>query len=117
MKFLILLYADESQFAKLSPEEMNAAMASFASYNAKLAEAGVLAHGEPIRPSHETKTLRMEKGKPVTLDGPFAETKEQLGGYYVLDVKDEAEAVHWASQCPVLYSGVVEVRGLMGRPG
>lgn len=115
MKFLILLYADESQFANLSPEEMKAAMAGFASYNQKLIEAGVLSHGEPLRPSSETKTLSMKQGNVTVVDGPFTESKEQLGGYYVLEVADEAEAIRWAKECPILYSGSVEVRELMAR--
>ena len=116
MKFMILLYADEAGFEQLSPEEMKAAMASFAAYNEQLAEGGVLLHGEPLTPSRAAKTLRMQQGRVVTTDGPFAESKEQMGGYYVLEVQSEQEAIEWASKCPVLYSGAVEVRALVPRP-
>jgi hypothetical protein len=116
MKYLVLLYADENEFASLTPEEMQAAMAGFAAYNKELAEAGVLAHGEPILPSAKTKTLRRGPNGVHTTDGPMIETKEQLGGYYVLDVASEEEAVAWASRCPILYTGTIEVRGLVERP-
>ena len=116
MRYLVLLYADESGFAKLSPEEMKSALASFAKYNEQLAKAGVLVHGEQLKPSAQAKSLRMKDGKVATTDGPFTESKEQLGGYYVLDVRDEREALDWARRCPIIYSGTVEVRELIPRP-
>lgn len=113
MRFMMLLYANEAAYAKMSPEEMKQAMAGFGRYNRELAEAGVLKHGEPLKPSFTARTLHMKEGKVVTTDGPFTESKEQLGGYYVLEVKDEGEAIRWASKCPVLYGGTVEVRELL----
>jgi hypothetical protein len=115
MQFMMLLYADEASYSKMSPEEMKQAMAGFAQYNRDLASAGVLKHGEPLKPSHTARTLRMKQGKVVGTDGPFAESKEQLGGYYVLEVRSEQEAIEWASRCPVLYGGTVEVRELLPR--
>jgi hypothetical protein len=113
MQFMMLLYADESAYSKMTPEQLKQAMAGFAQYNQALAAAGVVKHGEPLKPSHTAHTLTMKQGKVVSTDGPFAESKEQLGGYYVLEVKDEAEALEWASRCPILYGGTVEVRELL----
>lgn len=115
-QFLVLLYADETAFEKLSPEEMKAALAGFARYNEELAKSGVLKHGEQVMPSKLTKTLSMERGKVKTVDGPFIESKEQMGGYYVLEVESEAQAIEWAQKCPIIYSGSIEVRKLIPRP-
>lgn len=115
MQFLVLLYADEAGFAALPPEDMQKAIAAFAEYNRSLAAAGVLRHGEPLKASRTAKTLRAPRGKVVTTDGPFAESKEQLGGYYVLETADEAEALAWAAKCPLIYSGSIEVRELLSR--
>jgi len=116
MQYLILLYADEESFAKMSPDEMKAALAGFAEYNRKLGASGVLRHGEQLQGSRSAKSIKMKAGKVVTLDGPFSESKEQLGGYYVIETATEAEAIEWASKCPIVYSGTVEVRALIPRP-
>lgn len=115
MKYLLLLFADETGYAKMSPEEMKAALASFARHNADLSEAGVLLHGEPLQPSGTARTLRASRGEVEVSDGPFTESKEQLGGYYVIDVGSVDEAVKWAQKCPVVHFGAVEVRGLNPR--
>jgi hypothetical protein len=116
MQFMFLLYANEAGFANATPDEMRKAIAAYAQYNKLLIEAGVLKHGEPLKPTHTARSLRLKQGKAVTTDGPFAETKEQLGGYYVLQVKDEAEALAWAAKCPVLFGGgTVEVREMMAQ--
>jgi hypothetical protein len=115
MQFMILIYANEAGFAKMTPDDGRKAMAAYAQFNKVLIEAGVLKHGEPLKPTHTARSLRMKDGKAVTTDGPFAETKEQLGGYYVLQVKDEAEALAWAAKCPGLHGGTVEVRELMSQ--
>lgn len=116
MQFMVLLYSNEAAYSKMTPEQLKQAMAGFAQYNKDLAAAGVLRHGEPLKPSHSARTVRMKQGQLVTTDGPFAESKEQLGGYYVLETKDEAEAVAWASKCPLLFGGgTAEVRELLPR--
>jgi len=95
MQYIILIYGDEQRFAQLAkdPEAQKAMYAAYSRYGADMREAGVL-----------------RGGKPVTTDGPFAETKEQLGGYYLIDVKNLDEAVHWAARCPSALSGSIEVR-------
>lgn len=117
MKFMLLLHADESGWAHLSPDELKAAMATYAAYNRELAEAGVLVHGEQLQPSATTKTLSRDRSEITVTDGPFVESKEQMGGYYVLEVEDEAAAIAWAKKCPVLSYGSVEVRALIPRVG
>jgi hypothetical protein len=112
MQFMMLLYANEAAYAEMTPDEMKQAMAGYAQYNKDLRAAGVLRHGEPLKPSHTARSLSVKQGKVVSTDGPFAESKEQLGGYHVIEVKDEAEAMMWARKCPNLSIGTVEVRGL-----
>ena len=72
--------------------------------------AGVLRGGAELKPTHTATTVRVRQGKPITTDGPFAETKEQLGGYYLIDVGNLDEAVHWAARCPSALTGSIEVR-------
>jgi hypothetical protein len=115
MQFMMLLYSNESAYASMSPEQLKQMMAAYAQYNKDLIAAGVLKHGEPLTPSHTARTLTMKQGKVVTTDGPFAESKEQLGGYYVLEVKTEAEALAWAAKCPFVFGFSVEVRQLLPR--
>lgn len=76
---------------------------------------GVLRHGEQLHPSGTAKTLRAVQGKVVSTDGPFAETKEQVGGYYVLETT-EADAIAWATKCPAVYGGAIEIRAIVPRP-
>ena len=115
MQYMLLLYGNEAGWAKMSEDEMKAAMASYAEFNKELAASGVLSHGEQLRPSATATTLRVVHGKVVSTDGPFAEAKEQVGGYYVLDTT-EADAIAWASKCPAVYGGAIEVRALVPRP-
>jgi len=115
MKFMLLLHADEAGWSQFSPEEMKAAIATYAAYNRELAESGALVHGEQLKPSATTKTVSARKGEVSITDGPFAESKEQMGGYYVVDVESEAEAIAWAQKCPAVHYGWIEVRELIPR--
>lgn len=115
MQFMLLLYTKESAYSSMSPEQLKQAVADYAQYNKDLIAAGVHKHGEPLAPSHTARTLSKKQGKVVTTVGPFVESKEQLGGYYVIEVKTEAEALEWAARCPVLHIGSAEVRPLMSR--
>ena len=74
--------------------------------------AGVLRGGAELKPTHSATTVRVRNGKTVTTDGPLAETKEQLGDYYLIDVPDLDDAVHWAARCPAAMGGSIEVRPL-----
>jgi hypothetical protein len=112
MQYIILIYGDEQRFAQLAkdPEAQKAMYAAYSAYGADMREAGVLRGGAELKPTHAATTVRVRNGKPMTTDGPFAETKEQLGGYYLIDVKNLDEAVHWAARCPSALSGSIEVR-------
>lgn len=111
MKFAILIYSDEAAPAPSTPEEQQQAMDPWWDYEAQLEkEEGVRLAGEALMPTTTAKTIRTRNGKTTTTDGPFAETKEQLGGLYLLEVKDEAEALEWGIKCPGAQYGSIEVR-------
>ena len=110
MKFMLMLYGDESLWADASPEELAASMERFDAFDRELTAAGVLAGGEGLEPSAAATTVRRSGGEVMLTDGPFAETREQIGGFYVLDCADLDEAIRWASKVPELEHGVVEVR-------
>ena len=111
---MILIYGDENNFALLThnPEAQKQMYAGFTQYNHELREAGVLRAGGELKGTHSATTVRVRDGKTVTTDGPFAETKEQLGGYYIIDVPNLDEAVTWAARCPAARGGSIEVRPL-----
>jgi len=112
MQYMILIYGDEKGFAAMAanPEAQQAMYAAYGRYGADMREAGVLRGGAELKPTHSATTVRVSNGKTVTTDGPFAETREQLGGYYLIDVADLDQAVHWAARCPAAQGGTIEVR-------
>lgn len=110
MKFMLMLYGDEAQYSDATPEQLAQSMARFEAFDRELTEAGVLAGGEGLEPSSTATTVRRSAGEVMLTDGPFAETREQLGGFYVLDCADLDEAIRWASKVPELENGSVEVR-------
>jgi hypothetical protein len=113
MKYLLALIADESRFAERTPEEQGAAMKAWDVYTRATIDAGVHLGGEGLQPSATATTVRIQaSGDPIVSDGPFAETKEQLGGYYLLDCKDLDDALAWAKRVP-MPGGTVEVRPVM----
>lgn len=117
MKYMILIYSDEKSWAQIPPHELPAIMEKWMGYGKAMAEAGVLVAGDQLQPTAAATTLRFQNGKVIPTDGPFAETKEQLGGYYLIDVPDLASALKWAGQCPGIYGGAsVEVRPLVTQP-
>jgi hypothetical protein len=112
MQYLILIYEDEKGFAGLSEEEMGKVFGEYMAYSKEMALAGVMKAGASLQPTATATTIRVKNGKTTTTDGPFAETKEQLGGYYVIDVKNLDEALKWAAKCPGAKTGSIEVRPL-----
>jgi len=113
MKYLLTLYRDESRLADMSPEQQRESMGRWDDYTRAVGDAGVHLGGEGLQPSATATTLRIpESGEPIVSDGPFAETKEQLGGYYLLDCQDLDEALAWAKRVP-MPGGTVEVRPVM----
>jgi hypothetical protein len=110
MKYLCLIYIDEKQLEALSKSEMDTLMDETSAYNEMLQQSGHLINAAGLKPAQTATTLRMRKGKVSITDGPFAETKEVLGGFYVIEAKDLNEAILLASQSPSLRIGSVEVR-------
>ncbi len=112
MQYMILIYGDEKNFAMMAnnPQAQQQMYAAFTRYGADMREAGVLRGGAELKPTSTATTVRVRNGKTLTTDGPFAETKEQLGGYYLIDVADLDQAVHWAARCPAANGGSIEVR-------
>jgi hypothetical protein len=113
MKFMLVLLGDESQWADMSEEESAAEMARWEDYTNQLIAAGAMVSGEALQPSATSKTLRIENGERVVTDGPFAETKEQLGGFYVIECDSFDDALEWASKLPSADKGPTEIRPVM----
>lgn len=115
MEFLLIIYADQSQFEKLSPSQVGEAMNAYGAYTGALQNAGALLGSNRLRPTHTATTVRVKAGKTEVLNGPYAETREQLGGYYLIDVPDLDAALSWAARCPGASHGVIEVRPVWPR--
>lgn len=104
MKYVLLLYDNESN------ADPNEDLTPWHEYTDALIKAGVLRGGEALHPTESATTVRLEGGQVVTTDGPFAETKEQLGGFYLIEVENLDDAIAWAAKVPTATSGRVEVR-------
>ncbi len=113
MQYLILIYSDEKAGANATKEEIDAWMGEYWAYTEAMDKAGVRKGGEALQPTATATTVRVKDGKKVTTHGPFAETKEQLGGYYLIDCKNLDEAIEWAAKCPGARVGSIEVRPIM----
>jgi hypothetical protein len=114
MKYLLLLYGDETRWADMTPEETAEDMERWGAFSQALTESGSFVAGEGLAPTTEATTVRVKAGDVIRTDGPFAETREQLGGFYLLDCKDIDEAAGWAAKVPDLgEGGSVEVRPVM----
>ncbi len=110
MQYLLLLYSDYNHFLQLTPEETQQALGAYRAYNEALNKAGVYVGSNRLRPTTTATTVRTSNGKTQVLNGPYVETKEQLGGYFLIDVPDLDAALSWASRCPGASHGTVEVR-------
>ena len=110
MKYLCLIYSDEKKRDALPREEMEAIKRKFFAYTDSIKKSGHYLGGEALEPTQTAKTVRSRDGKVVSTDGPFVETKEQLGGFYLIDAKDFDEAVQVASRIPSASFGSIEVR-------
>jgi hypothetical protein len=112
MKYMFLIYSDPAAEATAKPEEVQAVMQAYYAFGEEAAQAGVMVSGEGLHPVNTATTVRLRNGKTLTTDGPFAETKEVLGGYYILELKDMKEAVQWAAKIPGARVGSVEIRAV-----
>ena len=114
MKVLLTLYGEERPARDFSPEEGAAEMQAWADFDQAAREAGVLIACEGLAPSHTSTTIRVENGQRHVTDGPFMETKEQLGGFIFLEVRDLDEALHWSDRAPWSNDGCyTEIRPIM----
>jgi hypothetical protein len=113
MRYLLTIYGDERVWGEASPEFIEENMAAYGRRGEAMREAGVHLGGEGLQPSSTATTVKVRDGETITTDGPFAETREQLGGYYLLDCKDLDEAISWAARIPDAAHGSVEVRPVM----
>jgi hypothetical protein len=109
------MYGDEAAYGRLSEDEIQADMQRWFDYTEEMRQAGVMQAGEALQPVATATSVRAggDGGEPLVTDGPFAETREQLGGYYVLDVPDLDEAIKWAGKSPGLPFGTMELRPIM----
>ena len=110
MRYALLICADESADAAMSPEEADARMAKYMAWGEEMGQRGLLQGGERLRPTTDATTVQVRDAKVLTSDGPFAETKEQVGGFYLVDCKDLDEAIEVASKIPGARQGTIEVR-------
>ena len=116
MKYALLIYAAERDFAEKSKEEQGRIYHDYMGYSIELRKSGKMLSCDPLNPTSTATTIRVRNGKTHHTDGPFADTKEQLGGIYVVDVKDLDEAIAWASKIPDARTGSIEIRPQMNVP-
>jgi hypothetical protein len=112
MRYLCLIYDQEAKWATMPKEQADQVMGEYFAFTDDIKKNGQHLGGEALQPTETATTVRVRNGKVSTTDGPFAETKEQLGGYYLIDAKDLNEAIQVAARIPSARSGSVEVRPL-----
>jgi hypothetical protein len=113
VRYLCLIYGDENAPMPADDPEGKKEYQAYYDFGAELQASGIQHSGEALLPTNTATTVRVRDGEVLTTDGPFAETKEQLGGFYLLDCKDLDEAIHWASKIPGARKGSIEVRPIM----
>ena len=116
-QYMLLIHADPEKGPAQGSPEMEAQFARWGEYTQRLTEAGVMRSGAPLQAPATATTVAQRNGERLVTDGPFIETKEWLGGYYVIDVPDLDAAIDWAGQMPNISYGSVEVRPVMEIPG
>ncbi len=110
MQYTLLIHSDEGAWAAMTPAQRQQGTAAYTAYTEALVKSGAMVAGERLRPTSTAATVRVIDGKTKVLDGPYAESKEQLGGYYLIEAKDLDEALKWAEKCPGAQQGTMEVR-------
>jgi hypothetical protein len=114
MQYLLLIYGSEAGMQSASKADIEQMVAAYGAYTEAMKKAGVLAGANRLQPTASASTVRVTAGKSKVLDGPYAETKEQLAGYYLIDVPDLDQALSWAARCPGASFGAIEVRPVWG---
>ncbi|MDF2231573.1 YciI family protein [Albimonas sp. CAU 1670] len=112
MQYMLMIYHEEGGWDRLTPAQQAEGMAAYRAYAEALTAAGALVGSERLQPTATATTVRVADGETRVLDGPYAETKEQFGGYYIVEAADLDAALDWAARCPGARHGVVEVRPL-----
>src|ERR1700676_4683980 len=110
MKYMLMIYGNEAGMQSASKEAVGQIVAAYAAYTEAMKKAGIHVDSSRLQPSAAGTTVRVANGKTEVLDGPYAETKEQLAGYYMIDVPDLDAALSWAARCPGASAGAIEVR-------
>ena len=110
MRYLLFICTEEAADLEMTPDEASARMAKYGAFGDEMARRGVLEGGGRLFPTSDATTVRVRNGEVMTFDGPFAETKEQIGGYYMVDCKDLDEAIEIAAKIPGASEGSIEVR-------
>ena len=115
MEYLLMLYAEEAGWTNLTKAQQQEGVAAYAAYTEALKKAGIYKGSNRLQPVSSATTVRVTNGKSQVLDGPYVESKEQIGGFYLIDVPDLDSAISWAARCPASSHGVVEVRPIWAR--
>jgi hypothetical protein len=110
MQYLLMLYSNESGWSQMTPAEQERGVAAYGAYTQALKTAGVLVGSNRLQNSTAATTVHVADGKSQVLDGPYVDSKEQLAGYYLIDVPDLDAALAWAARCPGASHGTIEVR-------
>lgn len=116
MQYLLTIYAQESGWAQMSKEDQQKGFAAYMAYTEALKQAGAYVGSNRLQPIATATTVRIVNGKTQVLDGPYADTKEQLGGYFLIEAADLDAALSWAARCPGAQHGVMEVRPIWAMP-
>ena len=114
MQYLLLLYSDSSGWSQMTPAQQQQGMAAYTAYTEALRKAGALVHSDRLRGTDASTTVRVADGKTQVLNGPYVDTKEQLGGYFLIEAADLDAAIAWAARCPGASHGTIEVRPTWG---
>jgi hypothetical protein len=115
MEYLLLIYDDEKTWENMPEAERNGVYAEYGAFTTALQQSGALVGANQLQPTGTATTVRVRDGEQLVTDGPFAETKEQLGGYYLIDVETVDEALEWAAKIPSARYGEIEVRPIVMR--
>ena len=117
MQYLLLLFSDQSAWNRMPSEEQTRGVAAYRAYAEALKEAGAYVGSNRLQDTNTATTVRLVDGKSQVLDGPYADTKEQLGGYFLIEAADLDAALGWAARCPGASHGTIEVRPVWPTPG
>jgi hypothetical protein len=116
VQYMLLIYAEESRWQRMSDDERNRAMESYRRFTEELRSAGAMVAGDRLQPTANATTVRVRDDEQLVTDGPYAETKEQLGGYYLIEAESLDDAIQWAAKLPGSHHGSVEIRAIAPVP-